>query len=318
MNVEFTFVSGIDEKSSSANNHGSPVGRNGSLPASLALAESLGFNGFVAGGETGDFAEAGASDEAIPFGEQFNVLLAHRVSRSSPILAARQLGSLQARFGGRLGLRLLPDFSGEAKGEDRPRSGHAASWRQADEYVTLLKRLWANERPFDHEGLFYSLRGAFVPSRASRALPLRMKALSGTALKVAARHADTVELSAGSPQDVRVLVARARATAAEFGRQNKMQFALPLQLPSRLASAAKAADAVGLSDFSARTSLLLMDYVQSGVTEFMVCGTDDRAALHTFCDRVLPVVRNSAARLEDSSWASTGARASDTRSLSYF
>ena len=317
MNVEFTFVPGIDARSFAANNQGSPVGRNESLPASLALAESLGFSGFVIGGETGDIAE-GASDDAMPFGEQLNVLVTHRVSRLSPILAARQLGTLQARFGGRLGLRLLPDFSGEATGEDRPRSGHAASWRQADEYVTFLKRLWANERPFDHEGLFYSLRGAFVPNRASHALPVRMKALSGTALKVAARHADTIELAGGSPQDVRVLVARARATAAEFGRQHKMQLALPLQLPQRLAEGAKAADAVSLSDFSARTSLLLMDYVQSGVTEFMVYGTDDRVALHTFSDRVLPVVRNSAARLEDSSWNSTGARASDTRRLSYF
>lgn len=301
MNVEFTFVPCIDAKQSSSIITAEP---HENLSRSLALAESLGFNGLVIGEEAGDLADPGVLDEIVPAGEQFNILVTHRVSRSLPTLAARQLGLLQAKFDGRLTLRLLPDFSGEARGEDRPRSGHAASWRQADEYVTLLKRLWANERPFDHEGLFYSLRGAFVPSRASRALPVRMKALSGTALKVAARHADTIELAAGSPQDVRVLVARARATAAEFGRQNKMQFALPLQLPGRLAGAS--ADAIHLTDFSSRTALLLMDYVQSGVNEFMVHGTADRASVHAFCDKVLPVVRNSAARVEDRSWPSTG------------
>ncbi len=308
MNIEFTFVPGIDARRFSTTNHGSPIGGKGLSAAAVALVESLGFNGFVADETAGAPTDASGRDEALFAGGQLSVFLTHRVSRLSPMLAARELGLMQAKSGGRLGLRLLPDFSGEANGEDRPRSGHAASWRQADEYATLLKRLWANERPFDHEGLFYSLRGALVPSKASHALPIRMKALSGTALKVAARHADTIELSAGSPQDVRVLVARARATAAEFGRQHKMRFALPLQLPDRLIGAVSVADAVRLPDFSARSAQLLMDYIQSGVSEFMVHGTDDVVGLEAFCDKIAPMVRNSAARVQDRTWPSAGSR----------
>ena len=51
----------------------------------------------------------------------------------------------------------------------------------------LLKRLWSNDEPIDHEGRFHRLEGAFSgpkPFRDGHA-PIAVAGLSGTAIKVA-------------------------------------------------------------------------------------------------------------------------------------
>ncbi|WP_292219204.1 LLM class flavin-dependent oxidoreductase, partial [Mesorhizobium sp.] len=82
--------------------------------------------------------------------------------------------------------------------EARP-VGHTVVWQRIDEYLVLLKRLWSNDRPFDHEGAFYSVKGGYVPRKGPHGadVTIRLGGQSGTALRVAGRHADVFELSAG-------------------------------------------------------------------------------------------------------------------------
>ncbi|TIV58995.1 MAG: LLM class flavin-dependent oxidoreductase, partial [Mesorhizobium sp.] len=102
----------------------------------------------------------------------------------------------------------------DSDAEARP-VGHSVVWQRIDEYLVLLKRLWSNDEPFDHEGAFYSVRGGYVPRKGPHGadLTIRLGGQSGTALKVAGRHADVFELAAGSPDEVARLMQRVRSAA---------------------------------------------------------------------------------------------------------
>ena len=84
------------------------------------------------------------------------------------MIAARQLAALDSESGGRLSLRIMAG-SYDASGFAETSYGHVGAFRRTDEYLVLLKRLWSNDRPFDHEGAAYSLRNGFVARKGPHA-----------------------------------------------------------------------------------------------------------------------------------------------------
>jgi alkanesulfonate monooxygenase len=212
------------------------------------------------------------------------LVVPHRAT-GSPLAAARRLRDLWQRSHGRIALQI-------SGGEDA--DGHIQSLQRIDEYLTLLKRLWSSERPFDYEGPFYSLRGGFVPAVAEAVgrIPIRMSGLSGTALKVAARHADVLELAAANLEDARFLMERVRAAAAQHGRSNRIRFALPIAIGDRVTANGRLS-----INPSVQSALELLAYAEAGVSEFTVTADSDRD-LQLFGATVATLVRNSAARRE--------------------
>ena len=227
-------------------------------------------------------------------------VLSHWAGAIAPSVAARQLAALDRNSGGRLSLRMLPGFGDEDGERDAGRS-HIASLERTDEYLVLLKRLWSNERPFDHEGPFYSLRGGYVQSKGPQAgaVPIRMSGLSGTALKVAGRHADIFELAPGTPQELGRVMERVSVAAAEFGRAGRIRFALPvwLDLTGREPPTGyHPARFVRFRGNSANAAVALLPYTALGITEFLVGGLDTVEAIRRFSGEVAPILRNSVGR----------------------
>ncbi|MCO5080663.1 MAG: LLM class flavin-dependent oxidoreductase [Rhizobiaceae bacterium] len=211
------------------------------------------------------------------------LVLSHAAT-GSPVAAARRLSDLRRSSGGRLELDVNPGETGE---------GHIDSWHRIDEYLTLLKRLWSSERPFDYEGPFYSIRGGFVRDGADGPvnIPLRMRGLSGTALKVAARHADLIEIAAADLDEARLLMERVRAAATQHGRSRKIRFALPIAVSDGHPLPGEAL----VVDTSAQSALLLLAYIEAGISEFTVRVSTERS-LMLFGATVATLVRNSALR----------------------
>lgn len=229
------------------------------------------------------------------------LVITHGAGELDPVTAARRAVALQARSGGRISLR-VPSH-GSADTEWQP--SHIAFWRRTDEYLMLLKRLWANERPIDHEGPFYSIAGGFVPRKqvAGIQMPLRMSGLSGTAVNVAGKHAEVFELTAGSPDEARLLAGRVRAAAARHGRQGKIRFALPVRWASH--DAPVRPGFAELPRLPAQAALSLLGFIDAGVSEFMVSGIETTADLDAF-GHVASFVRNSIAR-RDVAWVAGSA-----------
>ncbi|PSH65009.1 hypothetical protein CU103_08150 [Phyllobacterium sophorae] len=146
---------------------------------------------------------------------------------------ARQLTELDRLSDGRLSIRFPAGLKVAANDQERrvPRNP-VEMFQQTDEYLVLLKRLWSNDRSFDHQGPFYSVTAGYVDRRSPRraGIPIRMGGTSGTALKFAGRHADMFELTPGTPEEVVKLMERMQVAAASYGREDKMRFALPVSV----------------------------------------------------------------------------------------
>lgn len=297
MSVVFTFVPPSADQS-----HATPRGhaaRSGILPA---LAWRAGFQ-FWLSDDRGD-EPLGAVDLAFAKdAEPFQIVLTHGAGELDPVTAARRLAALQLQGKGRIALRV--PARGLVDTDQQP--SHIAFWRRADEYLTLLKRLWANEKPIDHEGPFYSIAGGFVPRKGARgiAMPIRMGGLSGTALNVAGKHADVFELAAMTPDEARLLAGRVRSAAARHGRQGKVRFALPVVFDT---AGQEVSGQVNLSRQPAQAALQLLGFVDAGVSEFMVRGIGKAEDLDAF-EHVTSFVQNSSSRREAAWAASAGVAA---------
>jgi alkanesulfonate monooxygenase len=274
----------------------------------LAAIENAGFDRVVVDDAGGLLTNMDLAAQAMRRTGALDISLTHWAGAIEPAVAARQLAAIDCIGGGRLSIRVMTATQGTGDGEA---ANHVATLQRTDEYLVLLKRLWTNDRPIDHEGPAYSVRNGFVARKGPRGaeVPLRMNGLSGTAFRVAGRHADVFELPFASPDHIRHIVERVRQAASERGRAGQPRFALPLRFDrfSRRENADGAND-VGSAIRAGspeRIALALLPYVSLGVCEFMIGGLNDRAAVTDFGEHVIPIIRNSAARREgrETAWS---------------
>lgn len=265
----------------------------------LSLIEDAGFRRLVVDDPAGLLTNMDIAAQTLDRTGSLEVVLTHWAGVIEPTVAARQLAALDRRGGGRLSLRMLSEPLEDSDAEARP-VGHSVVWQRNDEYLVLLKRLWSNDRPFDHEGAFYSVRGGFVPRKGPHGadLVIRLGGQSGTALKVAGKHADVFELAAGSPDEVRQLIERARGAAAEHGRAGRLRFALPVRIHADGWSRTPDHKAVEIAGPPARIALALLPYAALGIEEFMISGINRPGEIARIGRETITLLTNSLARRE--------------------
>ncbi len=164
---------------------------------------STGADGFVV------TAHAAAATTRLGF------LIAHRPGFVAPTLAARKAASLDHLTGGRIALHIITGGSDVEQQRDGDFLDHDARYRRTDEYLEVLRRTWASERPFDFEGEFYRVRGAFAEVKPLQrpAIPIYFGGASGPALAVGARHCDVYALWGEPVAAIRRQMAEVRAAA---------------------------------------------------------------------------------------------------------
>jgi alkanesulfonate monooxygenase len=153
---------------------------------------------------------------------RLRVVVAHRPGTQAPTAAARALATLDRVSGGRAGVHLI---LGSAGGSDLPRDGdHAdreARYRRAAEYLEIFTGVLTRDEPFDFDGEFYQVRGAFSgvkPVQAPRPV-ISLPAESPEAVELAARFGDVLAFHGVSRADAVEKIAKARAAAAAVGRK---------------------------------------------------------------------------------------------------
>jgi alkanesulfonate monooxygenase len=152
---------------------------------------------------------------------RLRVILAHRPGTQAPTAAARALATLDRLSAGRTGLHLI---LGSADGSDLPRDGdnadREARYRRAAEYLEIFTDVLTRDEPFDFDGEFYQVHGAFSgvkPVQSPRPL-ISLPAQSPEAVELAARFADVLAFHGTSRADAAAKIAAARAAAALAGR----------------------------------------------------------------------------------------------------
>ena len=156
-------------------------------------------------------------------------LIAHRPGFVAPTLAARKAATLDQLTNGRIALHIITGGNDEEQKQDGDWLDHDARYRRTDEYLDVMRRVWTEQTPFDHEGEFYRFQDAYSQARCRQHphVPLFFGGASDIALDVASRRADLFALW-GEPRASiaqRVADVRMRVTAA--GRDpSEMRFSL--------------------------------------------------------------------------------------------
>jgi alkanesulfonate monooxygenase len=221
--------------------HGLGIGGNdpaaSARPASLTYlsqlaqaADSLGYEGVLTptGAHCADSWVVTAA--LLAQTQRLKFLVALRPGLMEPALAAQMAATFQQLSGGRL---LLNVVTGSSSAEQRgygDRLDHDARYTRAEEFLQVVRRLWAGEE-FDHHGWFYELEGAQLREPPNLKPEIYLGGSSDAALHVAARQAECY-LTWGEPVGlVAEKVERVRDLAAHERRE--IRFGLRIHVITR-------------------------------------------------------------------------------------
>jgi alkanesulfonate monooxygenase len=151
---------------------------------------------------------------------RLGLLLAHRPGFVAPTVAARKLATLDQVSDGRLAVHIITGGSDTDQACDGDFLDHDARYRRTDEYLTIIRRMFAGPEPFDFDGEFYRLRGAYstVPCVHQPHVPIYGGGGSAAAIAALAPHVDTFMLWGEPLAETRDFMARVRTAAAAHGR----------------------------------------------------------------------------------------------------
>jgi len=107
-----------------------------------------------------------------------SIVSTSHVMLNHPIIAAKQGLTIDHIGGGRFTLNIVCGWNGpEMAMFDTALQGHDERYACADEWVTIVRRLWTEDEPFDFEGRFYTVKGAVLnPKPIQRPYPVIMNA----------------------------------------------------------------------------------------------------------------------------------------------
>jgi alkanesulfonate monooxygenase len=162
--------------------------------------------------------------------ERLSPLIAHRPGFTAPTLAARSFATLDQLSGGRVAINFITGGNDTEQQRDGDFLAHDERYERTGEYIEVLKKVWTSDKPFDHEGRHYRFTGAYSDVKPVHGhIPVYFSGSSDAAIRIAARHADVYMLWGEPVAQVREVVQRVRAAAAEYGRDKQLRFSLSLR-----------------------------------------------------------------------------------------
>lgn len=160
-----------------------------------------------------------AAAALAPVTRRLKLLVALRTSLSSPTVAARQAASLDAALDGRLLLNVVPGGDPRELAADGAFFSHDGRYENADEFLTVWKRLMEGET-VDFHGRHVRVQGArnYHPGPQKPWPPLYFGGSSDAAHELAGKHVDFYLTWGEPPAAVAEKIADVRARAARHGR----------------------------------------------------------------------------------------------------
>lgn len=161
--------------------------------------------------------------------ERLGYLIAHRPGFVAPTLAARKAATLDQLTNGRIALHIITGGNDIEQRQDGDWLDHDARYRRTDEYLAVMRRIWTEREPFDHEGEFYRFQDAYSQARCRQQphVPLFFGGASDIALDVASRRADLFELWGEPRAAISQRIADVKNRVAASGRDpSEIRFSL--------------------------------------------------------------------------------------------
>ncbi len=151
--------------------------------------------------------------------ERLGFMIAHRPGLVPPTVAARAFATLDQTTGGRIRLHTITGHAPEP-GHGEHLIDKADRYARAGEYLEVVRRTWTSDKPFDFEGRFYRVQGAFSPVKPLQQphIPISLGGSSDGAYQVAVEHTDLYALWAESLEDTAARIRKLRDVAAAAGK----------------------------------------------------------------------------------------------------
>ena len=213
---------------------GVPVGPpvNKEFAAELAQAhEASGFDRVLIAHSSASIDGFVLADQTLEATDTLKVLLAHRPGFWAPTIAARAYATLDAFHPGRVAMHVITGGDDADQQRDGDYLTKEERYRRTDDFLTVLRQEWESESPFDHEGEFYKVTGAYSSVRPPKSsgegrIPIYFGGASEDAVRVGGKHADAYAFW-GEPLDgIRQRIAEVRAAAAPYGRNPRFSVSL--------------------------------------------------------------------------------------------
>lgn len=176
--------------------------------------------------------------------KKIGFLLAHRPGFEGPALAARKLASIDHFADGRLAVHIITGGDNAEMQRDGDFLSKDERYQRTDEYLSIVRKVWTSETPFDHEGKYYRYKGAFSEVKAVQKphIPIYFGGSSDVAIDVAGRHANVYAFWGEPLAAAAQTISQVRAAAARYGRQIRFSLSLrPILAATEDAAWARAA-----------------------------------------------------------------------------
>ena len=157
------------------------------------------------------------------------VLVAHRPGFVQPVLLARMAATMDHLTGGG---RIAIHFITGGDEADQRREGdfvpHDARYARTGEVMSILRRIWSEDAPFDFEGEFFRYEGAFssVKPVTPGGIPLYFAGASPPAIAVGAAQADVYAFWGEPREAVAARMETIEQAAAAAGRTLRYSLSL--------------------------------------------------------------------------------------------
>jgi alkanesulfonate monooxygenase SsuD/methylene tetrahydromethanopterin reductase-like flavin-dependent oxidoreductase (luciferase family) len=154
--------------------------------------------------------------------ERIQIFTTCAVPLYHPVMAAKMGATLDHASGGRWAINIVPGWFGSEFAQFGFELGNrSARYRHAQEWMTLVNRLWTETEEIDFEGEFIKVKGAVsAPKPMQSPRPLVMNAgQSEEGLNFAVTNADMIFLNPTNEQVLKANIAHARANAEKLGKQ---------------------------------------------------------------------------------------------------
>jgi alkanesulfonate monooxygenase len=162
--------------------------------------------------------------------KQLKVMIAHRPGVIQPLALARTAATLDHLTGGG---RVAVHFITGGDEQDQKRDGdfiaHDSRYRRTGEMMQVMRRLWAEEAPFDFDGEFYRYEGAFISVKPAtpEGIKLFFGGASPPAIEVGASQADVYAFWGEPREAVAGRMAVIEEAADRYGR--KLNYSISLR-----------------------------------------------------------------------------------------
>jgi alkanesulfonate monooxygenase len=161
---------------------------------------------------------------------RLGVLVAHRPGFVQPALLARQAATLdQLTGGGRIAIHFITGGDEADQRREGDFVAHDDRYRRTLEVMSLVRKMWSTDEPFDHTGEFYRYENAFTSVKpvTPGGIPLFFAGASKPAIEVGAQQADTYAFWGEPRAAVMSRMSAINAAAARRGRS--MRYSLSLR-----------------------------------------------------------------------------------------